>query len=171
MALLSSTTHCVRCDDQLDRPRRIAYRKAVWEDPTARASAYNRIGFGNCIGLLRDPRPSLTNVLSTSLQLVHRFFQKYEPQSPSICAFLLLILPAVVSGVFGRGASSILWPLLRTYAIFHTSLISSVVLYRLSPFHPLAKYPGPILAKISKLWFVSVHKVVVRRSGLMLRTL
>ena len=25
-------------------------------------------------------------------------------------------------------------------------------LYRLSPFHPLAKYPGPTIAKASKLW-------------------
>ena len=25
-------------------------------------------------------------------------------------------------------------------------------MYRLSPFHPLAKYPGPAIAKTSKLW-------------------
>jgi hypothetical protein len=25
-------------------------------------------------------------------------------------------------------------------------------MYRLSPFHPLAKYPGPVIAKTSKLW-------------------
>ena len=91
------------------------------------------------------------------MQLVHKFFQKYEPQSPGICAFLLFIMPAVVSGAFEEGASSALGSLLRTFAIFHTTLISSIVLYRLSPFHPLAKYPGPALAKISKLWFVSVH--------------
>ena len=94
-------------------------------------------------------------------QLIHRFFQKYEPQSPGICAFLLFIMPAVVSGAFKEGASSALGPLLRTYAIFHTTLISSVVLYRLSPFHPLARYPGPLSAKISKLWFVSVYCCVL----------
>lgn len=98
-----------------------------------------------------------------SAQLIHRFFQKYEPQSPGICAFLLLIVPAVVSGVFKQGALSVLGPLLRTYAIFHSTLISSVVLYRLSPFHPLARYPGPALAKISKLWFVSIHDVCAMR--------
>ena len=97
--------------------------------------------------------------LAHSIKFVHRFFQKYEPQSPGICAFLLFIVPAVVSGVFKHGASSILGPLLRTYAIFHATLVLSIVLYRLSPFHPLARYPGPVVTNISKLWFVSVRDV------------
>ena len=96
---------------------------------------------------------------------MYRFFQKYEPQSPGVCAFLLII-PAVISGVFVGGASSVLGSLFRTYAIFYTSLISSVVLYRLSPFHPLAKYPGPVLAKVSKLRFVSIHNSALGRPRL-----
>jgi cytochrome P450 len=28
----------------------------------------------------------------------------------------------------------------------------SITLYRLSPFHPLAKYPGPVLARITRFW-------------------
>ena len=66
-------------------------------------------------------------------------------------------------------APSVLGPLFRTYSIFYTTLVSSVVFYRLSPFHPLAEYPGPVLAKISKLWFVSVRGSVFECSGLMLR--
>ena len=103
-----------------------------------------------------------------SPQLVHQFFQKYEPQSPGICAFLLLVIPAVVSGVFVQGASSTLSPLFRTYAIFYTSLILSTVSYRLSPFHPLARYPGPVLAKASKFWFVSINGSALEHSMLML---
>jgi hypothetical protein len=59
---------------------------------------------------IANPLLALINVLSPSPQLVHRYFQKYEPQSPGICAFLLLILPGVVSGAFVRGASSFFRP-------------------------------------------------------------
>ncbi|EJD02377.1 high nitrogen upregulated cytochrome P450 monooxygenase 2, partial [Fomitiporia mediterranea MF3/22] len=39
---------------------------------------------------------------------------------------------------------------LFSYLCFYTTLVSSIVLYRISPFHPLAKYPGPLSLKISK---------------------
>ena len=106
--------------------------------------------------------------LNLSPQFVHRLFQKYELKSPRVCAFFLLVLPTVVSGVLVQGVSSFV-QLLRTYAIFYATLISSVILYRLSPFHPLAKYPGPVLAKITKLRFVSISGITIMYSMLMFR--
>ena len=38
------------------------------------------------------------------------------------------------------------------FSIYYATLISSIIIYRLSPWHPLANYPGPVLAKVSKLW-------------------
>ncbi|KAJ7577377.1 cytochrome P450 [Mycena floridula] len=35
---------------------------------------------------------------------------------------------------------------------FLLSLSVSIIAYRLSPFHPLAEYPGPVFARISKWW-------------------
>ncbi|KIJ45855.1 hypothetical protein M422DRAFT_226922 [Sphaerobolus stellatus SS14] len=36
--------------------------------------------------------------------------------------------------------------------VFTVALLASIVAYRLSPFHPLSKYPGPYICKISKIW-------------------
>ena len=50
--------------------------------------------------------------------------------------------------------------LLAAYAVslstYLAALLASVVLYRLAPFHPLAKYPGPLGARISKFWMAAI---------------
>ncbi|GLB34094.1 putative cytochrome P450 [Lyophyllum shimeji] len=43
---------------------------------------------------------------------------------------------------------------IATVSAFVFGLCASVVAYRLSPWHPLATYPGPRLAKLSK-WYMS----------------
>ncbi|KAJ8090639.1 hypothetical protein PM082_018196 [Marasmius tenuissimus] len=43
-----------------------------------------------------------------------------------------------------------------SYLTFFAVLLISIVLYRLSPFHPLANVPGPALAKVSKFYGVYV---------------
>lgn len=50
------------------------------------------------------------------------------------------------------------------FATFYATLLTSIAFYRLSPWHPLAKYPGPILAKLSKLWAIFMLSSERRRS-------
>ncbi|KAH8108750.1 high nitrogen upregulated cytochrome P450 monooxygenase 2 [Phellopilus nigrolimitatus] len=49
-------------------------------------------------------------------------------------------------------SESVFLALLSAFALFYSALATSIVVYRLSPWHPLAQYPGPLLAKVSKFW-------------------
>ena len=60
--------------------------------------------------------------------------------TPSCLSVLLIPQRGIVNGV------------VTTFASYFGVLVSSIVLYRISPFHPLAQYPGPLLAKITKWW-------------------
>ena len=51
-----------------------------------------------------------------------------------------------------------------TCGVYYVTLALSIILYRLSPVHPLSGYPGPILCKLSKLslmWVASTGKLHV----------
>ncbi|KAH8990970.1 high nitrogen upregulated cytochrome P450 monooxygenase 2 [Lactarius akahatsu] len=41
---------------------------------------------------------------------------------------------------------------LLAFLAYGSAVTSLALIYRLSPFHPLAKYPGPAIAKTSRLW-------------------
>jgi hypothetical protein len=80
-------------------------------------------------------------------QLSHAVCHYHPPNSLVEFGGVLFLPPTVLSyGYTGSFASSLV-----TYLI---TLIASITAYRLSPFHPLAGYPGPRLARISRFWAV-----------------
>ncbi|KAJ6460899.1 high nitrogen upregulated cytochrome P450 monooxygenase 2 [Mycena sanguinolenta] len=78
----------------------------------------------------------------------HYFFHKYEPSSANIPLLLLPVQPVALLVLLGKSFSRLFY----TYVVFLGSLSLSIIVYRLSPFHPLAQYPGPAIAKVTKLW-------------------
>lgn len=65
---------------------------------------------------------------------------------------LCFIIPALLSVPISY---HVRWPsvaVLLAFVTYGSALTSFTLMYRLSPFHPLSKFPGPALAKTSKLW-------------------
>ncbi|KAL0057221.1 hypothetical protein AAF712_016146 [Marasmius tenuissimus] len=86
----------------------------------------------------------------------HLYFKKHEPVRTAIIrtACFLLLQPALQLLLLHHFASvTISTPhIIFAYLTFFSSIATSIVAYRISPFHPLAKIPGPMIFKISKFW-------------------
>lgn len=68
---------------------------------------------------------------------------------------LLILVPGALSGFLIAHFGALLG-VLSAFTAYYAALCTSIVAYRLSPFHPMARYPGPMLAKVSKLYMVYV---------------
>ena len=82
----------------------------------------------------------------------HLLFRRYEPRSTQSHVILLIVIPALLSTPVSYSVRSPYTALPLAFALYWSGLVFFILTYRLSPFHPLAKYPGPVLAKSSKLW-------------------
>ncbi|GLB37110.1 putative cytochrome p450 [Lyophyllum shimeji] len=83
----------------------------------------------------------------------HLVYRKLEPRRLLLHVILLLMAPLSLTPLLTPHFSSVVQAALAVWSIYLTSLVVCTVLYRLSPLHPLAKYPGPLICKVSKLWF------------------
>ncbi|KAJ6553667.1 hypothetical protein B0H10DRAFT_1848822, partial [Mycena sp. CBHHK59/15] len=87
-------------------------------------------------------------------------FKRYEPETPLPLVVLLGIVPGVLTaavnvyGNYGCVIPPIFVTVASTYTTFYAILVLCILSYRVSPFHPLAKYPGPFLHKLSKFRMV-----------------
>ncbi|KAK7690454.1 hypothetical protein QCA50_005552 [Cerrena zonata] len=90
--------------------------------------------------------PLSTTVVSALIS--HYIFKRWEQTDILSLAALLLFLPSALSTLFWNNHTAT-QSLLIAFTVYYIVLATSIVLYRLSPFHPLAKYPGPLPGKIS----------------------
>ncbi|KAJ7164017.1 cytochrome P450 [Mycena crocata] len=86
----------------------------------------------------------------------HIIFNHLEPRTVPVFMSLIFLPPLVSSLLLVPHVNNILNAIGLSFLTYHFALVTSVVLYRVSPFHPLASYPGPFSCKISKLWFAGI---------------
>jgi len=94
-------------------------------------------------------RNNLVGVAAVSL-ITHYIFRRYEPINIPVVLGLLIGIPALLAIQLASLQS--LLTICLYFLTYHVVLVSSIVLYRLSPFHPLARYPGPMLCKVSMIY-------------------
>ncbi|GLB40144.1 putative cytochrome p450 [Lyophyllum shimeji] len=97
-------------------------------------------------------RDAVLSVIGAGL-LTHFIFKRTETHEPLHLVALLLGFPAALTFLLLRYFSSFLGAIAATFFIFWATLATSILTYRLSPWHPLARYPGPFLCRVSKLYF------------------
>ena len=98
------------------------------------------------------PRISWCVLTFKFTKITHVWYRNNEPKS--------LVLPVVSIVILCIPSTALLIPHVESFFIafalafitFITALLGSISLYRLSPLHPLAKYPGPIRCKLTKIW-------------------
>ena len=67
-----------------------------------------------------------------------------------VASIIVLCIPSTALLIPHVESFSIAFAL--AFVTFITTFFVSVSLYRLSPLHPLAKYPGPTRCKLTKIW-------------------
>ncbi|CAA7262173.1 unnamed protein product [Cyclocybe aegerita] len=84
---------------------------------------------------------------------LHLWFKKHEPKSISAVFVILIGLsaPSALLLLFPH-FDSLVKAVGTSFVTLVVTLLSSILVYRLSPFHPLSCYPGPWQCKATKLW-------------------
>ncbi|KAI0641498.1 high nitrogen upregulated cytochrome P450 monooxygenase 2 [Trametes meyenii] len=83
--------------------------------------------------------------------ITHQAFKYLE--TFSIAAHILLLcVPLLIGFLLLLPSMAFLHATFFSAGVFLATLLTSVTVYRLSPFHPLARYPGPLGCRLSKFW-------------------
>ncbi|KAJ7146770.1 cytochrome P450 [Mycena epipterygia] len=98
----------------------------------------------------------------------HLLFKRYEPTGELFLVVLLVVPPLLLAFLPWEEPYHVSKALFRSYSLYYSGLSLCILTYRVSPVHPLSKYPGPLACKVSKLWltFISsrgeLHRYVKR---------
>ncbi|CCM00869.1 uncharacterized protein FIBRA_02915 [Fibroporia radiculosa] len=84
--------------------------------------------------------------------LSHLWFNRYESTDWTSLGILLGVIPAIPLAIFRESLNSTLLAIVVAYFTYYSVLLLSIGTYRLSPIHPLWKYPGPVVCRLSKFW-------------------
>ncbi|KII88389.1 hypothetical protein PLICRDRAFT_54227 [Plicaturopsis crispa FD-325 SS-3] len=92
---------------------------------------------------------------ATSL-ISYLVFKRFEPDTFVPLVALLGLVPGALALLLRGSYVSLLNGVLVVYASYFSLILFYVTAYRLSPLHPLAKYPGPVMTKLSKFYLIWV---------------
>ncbi|KAJ7508590.1 high nitrogen upregulated cytochrome P450 monooxygenase 2 [Mycena galericulata] len=84
----------------------------------------------------------------------HLLFNKFEARLLKPLLRLMVVFPSAPAALLLPHYKSPLLAVCVAYGTSYATLVASVLCYPLSPFHPLSKHPGPLLARLSKLWAI-----------------
>ncbi|KAI0265058.1 high nitrogen upregulated cytochrome P450 monooxygenase 2 [Gloeopeniophorella convolvens] len=99
--------------------------------------------------------PPSVRSLSASFA-AYLYFKRFEPYKPLTLFSLLILPPLVLSPPLSSSLTSNFSAFLSSLVAHNALIILYTTAYRLSPWHPLAQYPGPILARLSKFYFAAI---------------
>ncbi|KAI0785593.1 cytochrome P450 [Abortiporus biennis] len=89
--------------------------------------------------------------------VTYLIYKKFEPNTPLSALLLLGVIPGAVATYVKDDFSSVYTAYPAVFASYWSLIVAFVCAYRLSPLHPLAKYPGPIMCKLTKLGHVYLY--------------
>ncbi|KAI0808336.1 cytochrome P450 [Fomes fomentarius] len=112
-------------------------------------------------GIVRSMDFLLSSLIFLALvctpKIAHQIFKRYETYSIRSHATLLQGPPTLIaSSDLSHSTRSLLSALFVCHIVYLGSLSAFIILYRISPFHPLAHYSGPISCKVSQWWMAYI---------------